>query len=218
MGDRLVGRQAAYARPVYETHGWKREGDAISLAEVVSRVRPTMLIGASTVSGAFTQAIVEEMALYSERPIIFPLSDPASLAEAAPADLIEWTRGRALVATSSPFGPVTYRGMTHVIAHTSNAMLYPGLGLGAIVSRASRISDSMISAAANAISSLVAVRLPGASLLPHVDNLRTVSTTVALAVAECARSEGLARVELPDIAQQVQDAMWQPEYCRLRAS
>jgi malate dehydrogenase (oxaloacetate-decarboxylating) len=140
------------------------------------------------------------------------------LAEAAPADLIAWTGGRALIATGSSFGPVTHKGITHVIGHTSNAMLYPGLGLGAIVSRARRISDGMITAAANAVSSLVAVRLPGASLLPQVDNLRAVSMTVALAVAEAAMREGLARVELGDIVQQVQDAMWQPEYCRLRAS
>ena len=97
-------------------------------------------------------------------------------------------------------------------------MLYRGLGLGAIVSQAHRVSNGMFAAAANAISSLVAVRLPGASLLPHVDNLRSVSLTVALAVAEVVREEGLAGVELPDIVRQVQDAMWQPEYCRLRAS
>jgi malate dehydrogenase (oxaloacetate-decarboxylating) len=177
-----------------------------------------MLIGASTVSGAFTQALVKEMAAYTERPIIFPLSSPAPLAEATPADLIAWTDGRALIATGSPFGPVTHKGITYVIGQASNATLYPGLGLGAIVSRARRISNGMFAAAANAVSSLVAVRMPGASLLPHFDNLRSVSMTVALAVAETAREEGLAGVELGDIVQQVQDAMWQPEYCRLRAS
>jgi len=218
MDGRLLGNQAAYARPAAEVRSWRREGTAIGLAEVVRRARPTMLIGASTASGAFTQAIVEEMAAHAERPVIFPLSSPAPLAEAAPADLIAWTGGRALIATGSSFGPVTHNGITHVIGHTSNAMLYPGLGLGAIVSRARRISDGMITAAANAVSSLVAVRLPGASLLPQVDNLRAVSMTVALAVAEAAMREGLARVELGDIVQQVQDAMWQPEYCGLRAS
>jgi malate dehydrogenase (oxaloacetate-decarboxylating) len=177
-----------------------------------------MLIGASTVSGAFTQALVQEMAAHTERPIIFPLSSPAPLVEATPADLIAWTDGRALIATGSSFGPVTYKGITHVIGQAINAMLYPGLGLGAIVSQAHRVSNGMFAAAANAISSLVAVRLPGASLLPHVDNLRSVSLTVALAVAETALEEGLAGVELPDIVRQVQDAMWQPEYCRLRAS
>ena len=108
--------------------------------------------------------------------------------------------------------------MTFVVAHLNNAMLYPGLGLGAIVSRASRISAGMFAAAARAVSSLVTVRQPGASLLPHVDNLRSVSATVAVAVAEAAVTEGLARVKFDDIVQQVQDAMWQPEYRRLLAS
>lgn len=218
MGGRLDARQAAYARPAAEVHGWRRKGRAISLAEVVRRVRPTMLIGASTVSGAFTQAIVQEMASHTERPIIFPLSSPAHLAEATPADLIAWTGGRALVVTGSPFSPVTHNGITYVIGHASRALLYPGVALGAIVSRARRISDEMLAAAANAVSSLVAVRLPGAPLLPHVDNLRGVSMTVALAVAETAREEDLAGVELGDIVRQVQDAMWVPEYSRLRAA
>ena len=217
MGDRLGACQAAYARPAAEVEGWSHEGAAISLAEVVHRVRPTMLIGTSTASGAFTESIVKEMAAHAERPIIFPLSSPASLAEATPAELIAWTDGRALIATGSPFGPVTYKGITYVIGHVSNAMLYPGLGLGAIVTRARRISDSMFAAAANAVSSLVAVRVSGASLLPHVDDLRSVSMTVALAVADAAVEEGLASVECGDIVQQVQDAMWQPEYSRIRA-
>ena len=218
MGDRLTDRQAPYARPAAEVEGWRRDGDAIGLAEVVSRVRPTMLIGASKRSEAFSQAIIQEMSAHVERPIIFPLSSPASVAEATPADLIAWTDGRALIATGSMFTPVTYRGITYVIGQANNTMLYPGLGLGAIVSRASRISNGMFAAAANAVSSLVAVRIPGASLLPLVDNLRSVSMTVALAVAETAMEEGLAGVDLDDIVRQVQDAMWQPEYCRLRAS
>jgi malate dehydrogenase (oxaloacetate-decarboxylating) len=220
MGDRLLDHQVNYARPAAESKGWKRDGagGGISLAEVVSQVEPTMLIGASTAAGAFTEAIVRDMAAHTQRPIIFPLSIPAASAEAAPADLIAWTDGRALIATGSPFAPITHKGITYVIGQTNNAMLYPGLGLGAIVSKARRISDGMFAAAANAVSSLVAVRQPGASLLPHVDNLRDVSVTVAVAVAEAAAAEGLARVELGDIVQQVQDAMWQPEYCHIQAS
>ena len=177
-----------------------------------------MLIGASTVSGSFTEAIVREMAAHTERPIIFALSNPSARAEATPPDLIAWTEGRALIATGSPFAPVTYRGVTYVVAHVNNALLYPGLGLGAIVSRARRISDGMFMAAASAVSSLVTVRQPGASLLPHIDNLRSASATVAVAVAETANAEGLARVRFDDIVQQVQDAMWQPEYRRIQAS
>jgi len=187
------------------------------LAEVVHQVRPTMLIGASTSAGAFTEAIIREMAKHCERPIVFPLSSPAPMAEATPADLIAWTEGRALIAAGSPFAPVTHRGVTYVVGQVNNAMLYPGLCLGAIVSRARRISNSMFAAASNAVSSLVAVRQPGASLLPHVDDLRSVSLTVGVAVAEAAVAEGLARVEFDDIVQQVGDAMWEPEYRPIQA-
>jgi len=220
MAGQLRDDQMAYARPIAEIKSWKRDGNGngVSLAEVVHRVRPTMLIGASAASGSFTEAIVKEMAAHTERPIIFALSSPPERAEANPADLIAWTDGRALIATGSSFGPVTYKGVTYVVGQTNNAMLYPGLSLGTIVSRAGRISEGMCAAAASAVSSLVTVRQPGASLLPHIDDLRSVSATVAVAVAETADAEGLARVKLTDIVQQVQDAMWQPEYRRIQAS
>jgi malate dehydrogenase (oxaloacetate-decarboxylating) len=220
MTDQLRDYQVTYARPAAESKGWRRDsnGIGISLAEVVRRVKPTMLVGASTDSGSFTQAIVKEMAAHTERPIIFVLSTPPAQAEANPSDLIAWTEGRALIATGSPFAPVTYKGVTYVVAQANNALLYPGLGLGAIVSRASRISDGMFAAAASAVSSLVAVRQPGASLLPQIDDLRSVSVTVAAAVAEMAIAEGLSRVKFNDIVQQVQDAMWQPGYRRIQAA
>jgi malate dehydrogenase (oxaloacetate-decarboxylating) len=221
MGDRLQDYQATYARPAADVKNWKREGAdgrTIGLAEVIRQVRPTMLIGTSGATSAFTEAIVRDMGRHTERPIIFPLSSPPPYAEATPADLISWTDGRALVATGSPFTPVTHKGITHVIGQANNAMLYPGLGLGAIVSRSRLISVGMLAAAANALSSLVAVRLPGASLLPHIDDLRSVTVTVAVAVAEAAAAEGLASVELTDIVQQVEGAMWQPEYRRIQAS
>jgi len=219
MGDRLRDYQTSYARPALEAKTWRRDGidGAITLAEVVHKVRPTMLIGTSGFANAFTEAIVRDMAAHADLPIIFPLSSPAFAAEATPAQLISWTDGRALIATGGSFSPVTHKGITHVIGQANNAMLYPGLGLGAIVSRARSISVGMIAAAANAVSSLVAVRLPGASLLPHIDDLRSVSVTVAVAVAEAAMAEGLATVPLFDIVQQVQDAMWRPEYQHLQA-
>jgi malate dehydrogenase (oxaloacetate-decarboxylating) len=221
MADRLRDYQVTYARPTSEGKGWKHDGNGngngAGLAEVVRRVTPTVLIGTSTASGSFTEAIVKEMAAHTERPIIFPLSSPTQRAEASPADLIAWTDGRALIATGGPFAPITHKGVTYVIGQVNNAMLYPGLVLGAIVSRARRISAGMFVAAASAVSSLVAVRQPGASLLPHIDDLRSVSLTVAVAVAEAASTEGLAGVELGDVVQQVQDAMWQPEYRRIQA-
>lgn len=219
LADGLRDYQATYARPSDESKGWKHglNGDGICLEEVVRRVKPTMLIGTSTAPGSFTEPIIREMALNVQRPVIFALSNPPLLAEAHPADLIAWTDGRALIATGSPFAPITYRGVTYVIAQVSNAMLYPGLGLGAIVSRSSRISGGMFIAAASAVSSMVTVRQPGASLLPHIDDLRSVSATVAVAVAETAAVEGLARTKFNDIVQEVQDAMWQPDYRRIVA-
>ncbi len=218
MGDRLRDDQAVYSRSSAEVRAWKRDGaqGIVGLAEVVHQVRPTMLIGTSALSGAFTEAIIKEMAAHAERPIIFPLSMPSP--EATPAHLIAWTEGRALIVTGVAFSPVTYRGITHVIGQTNNANLYPGLCLGAIVARARTVSDGMLTAAANAVSSLVAVHQTGAPLLPRIDNLRDVSLTVAVAVAEAAAAEGLAGVEVGDIVQQVQDAMWQPEYSRIQAS
>ena len=220
MAGQLHDYQVTYARPNSESKGWKHDnhGDGVSLTEVVRRVKPTMLVGASTAPGSFTEAIVRDMAAHTERPIIFVLSTPAARAEANPADLITWTDGRALIATGCSCAPVTHKGVTYVIGQVNNAMLYPGLCLGAIVARAKRISDSMYAAAASAVSSLVTVRQPGASLLPHVDDLRSVSATVAVAVAEAADAEGLAGIKLGDIVQQVQDAMWQPEYRRIQAS
>jgi malate dehydrogenase (oxaloacetate-decarboxylating) len=224
MGERLRDYQAPYARPHAEVKRWKHNGSdgtqglpEQALVKLVRQVGPTMLIGVSTVAGAFTESVIREMAKHCDRPIVFPLSNPAPIAEAAPADLIAWTDGRALIATGSAFPPVTYCGVTYVIGQVNNAMLYPGLCLGAIVSRARLISDSMLAAAANAVSSLVAVRLPGASLLPHVDDLRNVSLTVAVAVAEAAVEEGLAGVKFNDIVQQVGDAMWEPEYREIQA-
>jgi len=204
--------QVPYARPASEAGSW-----AASLAGVVRKVEPTILIGTSAVAGSFTEDIIRDMAAHTERPVIFVISSPNARAEANPADLISWTDGRALIATGASFSPVTYKGVTYVIGQVNNAMLYPGLALGAIVSGARIITNGMLSAAAHAVSSLVTVRQPGASLLPHVDDLRSVSATVAAAVAEAAVVEGVARHRCEDIVQQVQDAMWQPEYKTIKA-
>lgn len=218
MSGQLQDHQRTYLRRASECRGWARGPDGVvGLYEVVRRTKPTMLVGSSAASGAFTEAVVQSMAASSERPIIFVLSTPSVRAEANPADLVSWTDGRALIATGSAFAPVTYRGVTYAVAHLNNAMLYPGIGLGAIVSRASRISSGMIAAAADAVSSLVVVRQPGASLLPHIDDLRGVSATVAVAVVEAAEAEGLSQVKFNDIVQDVQNAMWQPEYRRIKA-
>ncbi|MGI5240561.1 NAD-dependent malic enzyme [Dactylosporangium sp. CA-139066] len=208
--------QRPYARPAAEVAGRRREG-GIDLAATVAEARPTMLVGTSTVHRAFTEDIIREMARHADRPIILPLSNPTERIEAMPDQLIAWTEGRALIATGIPVSPVTYRGVTYAIGQANNALLYPGLGLGAIVARARRVSDGMLAAAADAVAGLVDVSARGASLLPLVEDLRTVSATVAVAVAQQAAAEGLARAEVSSAVQQVQDAMWQPVYRPIKA-
>ena len=211
--------QVPYARPAAEVSGWPRDGEGrIGLAEVVTRSRPTMLIGTSTQPGAFTEALVTEMAAHVERPIIMPLSNPTSHSEARPADLIAWTQGRALIATGSPFEPVEYRGVSYQIAQANNALIFPGLGLGVTVCRARRVSDPMLAAAAQALADLSEASTPGAPVLPPVTSLRAVSVAVAAVVARAAQDEGLAGVPLDDPAAQVRRAMWEPAYPAIEPS
>ncbi|MBG9714873.1 oxaloacetate-decarboxylating malate dehydrogenase [Bacillus cereus] len=214
----LLDFQIPYARKEAEVSEWK-ENDVIGLVEVVKHVKPTILIGTSTVAGAFKEEIIKEMASHVERPIILPMSNPTPLAEAKPADLIEWTEGRALVATGSPFEPVTYNGVTYVIGQSNNALIFPGLGLGTIVVRASVMTDGMFAAAAEAVASMVDTSQPGAPILPEVEELRNISEMVAIEVAKVAVAEGVARVNLSDndIKMAVQEAMWKPEYRQIKA-
>jgi malate dehydrogenase (oxaloacetate-decarboxylating) len=205
--------QVPYARPAGEVDSWNRnQGKGITLADVVANSEPTMLIGTSTQSAAFSEQIVKQMASKVERPIIMPLSNPTSKAEALPGDLIRWTQGRALVATGSPFDPVVYEGRTYRIAQANNALIFPGLGLGVSVAKARRISDPMLEAAADAVAELSDARRLGAPLLPPVENLRMVSAAVGIAVALTADKEGLAQAELNSPVQQIHQAMWRPGY------
>ncbi|PYD97984.1 NAD-dependent malic enzyme [Bacillus cereus] len=214
----LLDFQMPYARKEAEVSEWKENG-VIGLAEVVKHVKPTILIGTSTVAGAFKEEIIKEMASHVERPIILPMSNPTSLAEAKPADLIEWTEGRALVATGSPFEPVTYNGVTYVIGQSNNALIFPGLGLGTIVVRASVMTDGMFAAAAEAVASMVDTSQPGAPILPEVEELRNISEMVAIEVAKVAVAEGVARENLSDndIKIAVKEAIWEPEYRQIKA-
>jgi malate dehydrogenase (oxaloacetate-decarboxylating) len=211
--------QRPYARPAAEVAGWARDAAAggIGLAEVVRRVRPTILVGTSTMTGAFTEDIVRTMAAGCERPIILPLSNPTRLAEATPGDVLRWTDGRALVATGSPFDPVTLDKVTYVIGQANNALVFPGLGLGAVVARAARVTDGMIFAAAEAVAGLVDPTTPGASLLPQINDVRETSVAVAVAVAAAARDAGVARAPLDgDLAAHVRRSMWEPVYRPVR--
>jgi malate dehydrogenase (oxaloacetate-decarboxylating) len=190
----------------------------IGLAEVVARVHPTVLIGTSGRTGAFTETVVREMAAHAERPVIMPMSNPTVLSEAVPTDLIRWTDGRALVAAGSPFGAVDYAGRQYEIAQANNALIFPGLGLGVTVARARRVTDGMLLAAAYAVADMADTSTPGAPLLPRVTDLRETSVAVAVAVARAAQAEGMASAALDaDLASQVRALMWEPRYRPVRA-
>jgi malate dehydrogenase (oxaloacetate-decarboxylating) len=178
---------------------------------VVEKVHPTIIVGTSTVGGAFTEQVVREMAKHANRPMIFPLSNPTERIEARPADVIHWTDGRGLVGTGTPWAPVPYKGIDYRIGQANNALVYPGIGLGTIVSRAEHVTDGMLLASAEAVASLVDTNQPGAGLLPDVENLRAASATVAVAVARQAVADGIAS-PLDDPVQAVQDAMWRAAY------
>src|SRR5579864_8095876 len=167
--------------------------------------------------GAFTEEIVREMAEHVERPLIFPLSNPTERIEAVPADLITWTEGRSLIGTGTPWGPVSYKGVEYEVGQANNALVYPGIGLGTIVSRAAHVTDGMLLAAAEAIAGLVDVNRLGAGLLPDVESLRASSATVAVAVANQAARDDVAE-PLADPVEAVQEAMWQPVYRPLEVS
>ena len=215
----LSDSQRRYARDHAEVAAWTADqsGGGSSLAEVVTRIHPTILIGTSTVAGAFTEPIVREMAAHAKRPIILPMSNPTSLCEAAPADLIQWTRGQALVATGSPFEPVDYAGTRYVIGQANNALIFPGLGLGVIAARAARVTDHMLAAAAHAVAALVDTSAAGSELLPRVESLRETSVAVAMAVATAAAEEGVSATDPGEhLEDRIRALMWEPVYRPVR--
>ena len=182
------------------------------LLEVVKTVKPTILVGTSTQPNTFTKEIVEAMCENTEHPMIFPLSNPTKLAEASAKDLIEWSDGKAFVATGIPADTVSYKGVDYVIGQANNALIYPGLGLGMLASEASLLTDEMIGAAAHSLSGIVNPGQPGAPVLPPFKYVADVSIKVAEAVAKKAQEQGLARAEETDMAKAVRDLKWYPEY------
>ena len=182
------------------------------LLEVVKTVKPTILVGTSTQPNTFTKEIVEAMCENIERPMIFPLSNPTKLAEASAKDLIEWSDGKAFVATGIPADTVSYKGVDYVIGQANNALIYPGLGLGMLASEASLLTDEMIGAAAHSLSGIVNPGQPGAPVLPPFKYVADVSIKVAEAVAKKAQEQGLARAKETDMSKAVRDLKWYPEY------
>ena len=183
-----------------------------TLLAAVRAIRPTILIGTSTCPGAFTEEIVKEMAAHTERPIIFPLSNPTELAEAKASNLIEWTDGRALVATGIPSSPVEYKGVTYTIGQANNALMYPGLGLGVIASTAKLVDQPLLSAAAHALGGIVNASQPGAAVLPPVNKITSFSQHLAEVVAQYAIDHQNTRENITDARAAVERIKWYPSY------
>ncbi|MEY8749470.1 NAD-dependent malic enzyme [Alkalicoccobacillus gibsonii] len=202
-----------YLRPDSEVTNWARNDEGqIELLEVIKQVKPTILIGTSGTTGAFSEEIVREMAAHTERPIIMPMSNPTPLAEAVPEDLIKWTDGKALIATGSPFSPVSYKGVDYEIGQANNAFVFPGLGLGAVVVKAKLFTEKMFAASAEAVANATKGSGEGAAILPRVEDLRSVSLDVAVAVAKAAIEDNVAQITPDNIEEAVKEAMWEPTY------
>lgn len=207
--ETLTPEQKPFARKRSE---FDNADELTDLLSVVKAVHPTIMVGTSAQPGSFTEEVVREMAAHTERPIIFPLSNPTKLAEAKAEDLLKWTDGRALIATGIPVGDIEYNGVTYQIGQANNALVYPGLGLGVIASTAKVLNDTMISKAAHSLGGIVDVDQPGAAVLPPVSKLSDFSNTVAKAIAQSAVDQGLTKEKIDNVDQAVEDTRWNPEY------
>ncbi|MCP9368810.1 malolactic enzyme [Lentilactobacillus kefiri] len=205
----LTQEQKPFARSRSE---FANANELTNLTAVVKAIHPTIMVGTSTQPGAFTEEIVKEMAAHTERPIIFPISNPTKLLEATAEDLIKWTNGKGLIATGVPSDVVQYNGIDYQIGQANNALIYPGLGLGAIASSSSVLNDQMISAAAHSLGGIVDPNQPGAAVLPPVSKLSAFSDTVAEAVAQSAVDQKLNQNPISSVSDAIQETQWKPEY------
>jgi malate dehydrogenase (oxaloacetate-decarboxylating) len=211
----IKDEQRVYAHPWEDVKSWAASNDGkIGLEDVVRESRPTVLIGLSTLKGAFTESMVRTMSRWVSRPVILPLSNPTAKSEAVPEDILKWTEGRAIIATGSPFPPVTYRGKTYPIAQCNNAYIFPALGLGLVAGRCRKVTDAMLLAAARALSERSPAREnPNAPLLPSLRELREVALEIALAVAMEGQRSGLApRMTKEEVHDRILEAHWAPVY------
>jgi malate dehydrogenase (oxaloacetate-decarboxylating) len=214
----LTPEQSVYAQPESRVSGWPRTSSGhIGLADVIAKIDATILIGLSTVGGAFSETIVREMARKVERPIIFPLSNPTTKSEATAEDLIRWTDGRALVATGSPFAPVSYGGRTIPIAQCNNVYIFPAMGLGVVASGARRVTEPMMLAAARTLGgNSPALKDASASLLPPLTEIRRVAADIAFAVGVEAQKNGVApKLSEDELRRRVRETQWTPAYTTL---
>ena len=207
--DDLTNEQKPFAK---KRSDYPNADKLTSLLEVIKTVQPTILVGTSTAPNTFTKEVVEAMCANTERPIIFPLSNPTKLAEASAKDLITWSDGKAFVATGIPSGTISYKGVDYVIGQANNALIYPGLGLGMLASEASLLTDEMIGSAAHSLSGIIDITKPGAPVLPPFKYVADVSIKVAEAVANKAKEQGLARAKETNMDKAVRDLKWYPKY------
>jgi malate dehydrogenase (oxaloacetate-decarboxylating) len=208
----LESSKQKYAQPAESI-----ESVGATFLDVVKNVHPTILIGTSGQRGAFSEEVIREMATHVERPVIFPLSNPTSKSEATPSDLLNWTAGRALIATGSPFPAVSHNGRLIKIGQCNNAFIFPGVGLGVIAAGARRVTDAMFSAAAQVLSECSpALSDPDGSLFPPLENVREISYRVALAVQAEAVRTGLTSISIDALQRAVTNKMWTPQYVPLR--
>lgn len=216
--DNLLDFQQKFARDPGEVSGWSNDGEMISLKDVVRESKPTILIGVSGQAGLMTEDIIKTMHRHCENPIVLPLSNPTSHVEALPEDVIRWTNGNAIVATGSPFAPVEFEGVTHVIAQCNNSYIFPGVGLGVIASHATRVTEKMFMAASEALAEISPlVNGTGDTLLPALSELREVSVFIALAVGLKAIEEDVAPIMSKDeLEASIQRNFWLPEYREYR--
>ena len=213
-GQGIRPEQEPFAREPADVAGWKvADPQNIGLVDLIKNAKPTAVIGVSGRPGMFTEEAMRAMAAQTRRPIIFPLSNPISCCEATPQQVVDWTEGRALIGTGSPFPPVTFQGRPVPFAQTNNSYTFPGLALGILSSRARHVSDGMIKAAAVAIAELSPTRQDkNAALLPALAGIRGVSKAVAQAVGQQAIKEGLAQAAAADFDQELAANIWEPVY------
>ena len=207
--------QKHFAQDYAKVRSWKvKDSKCISLLDVIENVHPTILIGVSTQAGAFTQEMIQLMAKHVKHPIIFPLSNPTSRSEARPADLIKWTKGKAIIATGSPFDPVAYRGKLYQIAQCNNVYIFPGVGLALIATKARIASDSIFIEAAKILSKhSPMLKDPNGALFPTLDTLRSVTREIGIGVSQLIFKEGHARIPMPDsIEKLIDQKIWFPDY------
>ena len=207
--DDLTNEQKPFAK---KRSDYPNADKLTSLLEVIKTIKPTILVGTSTAPNTFTKEVVEAMCANTERPIIFPLSNPTKLAEASAKDLITWSDGKAFVATGIPSGTISYKGVDYVIGQANNALIYPGLGLGMLASEASLLTDEMIGAAAHSLSGIIDITKPGAPVLPPFKYVADVSIKVAEAVANKAKEQCLAHAKETNMDKAVHDLKWYPKY------